>query len=104
METLDRDYLYILKYGLLRARDASYEPTTDRVRQETEHLHVIPTLIGESNLYRHYDYLRRIRVAYLDWHRAHRPELLGEIEAMFGPAWKRMAEELIRAKKAADGE
>jgi len=103
MERLDPDYLYILKYGLLRARDAAYEATIDRVRVETEHLHEIPTLIGDANLYRHYDYLVRMRVQYLDWYRAHRPEMLEEVQHRFGAVWQRMADELVKAKREADG-
>jgi hypothetical protein len=96
MEQLDKDYLYILKHGLLRARDAAYEPTNERVKRETEHLHEIPTLIGEENLHRHIDYLIRMRGMYMEWYRENRPDMLPEIRSVFYPAWTRMAVEVRR--------
>lgn len=99
MQQLDKDYLYVLKYGLYRARDAAYEPSNERVIRETEHIHEIPTLIGDDNIHRHLDYLIRMRGMYLEWYREHRPDLLAGVQAIFAPAWTRMAKEVERVAR-----
>jgi hypothetical protein len=101
VKSLDQDYMYILHQCLTQARRASFEDGTDWVREEIAHAHVIPSLIGEENLYRHYDDLSVIRLHYLSWLREHRPDDAGPTEAILGPVWKRIADELLRAGKEA---
>jgi hypothetical protein len=94
MYDLDRDYREILKHCLRFAREASREPTLARVQQEIEHLHEIPGLIGDANVLRHYDYLKRIRGAYLGWLRENRPELEAAVVSQLQPIWQRMADHI----------
>jgi hypothetical protein len=64
----DRDaiYLQILHHGLLRLRDAAVLGHTKYCAVEAEHLHNIPSLIGETNEHRHAYYFGQERVYYLE--------------------------------------
>ena len=65
LESRDRAYLNLLHYGLVLLRNASYGGRAELWRVEAEHLHEVPTLIGESNERRHEYYLRGTRRLYL---------------------------------------
>ena len=60
-------YLGILTSGLLALRTAAENGDIEACRQESDHLHNIPSLIGEANLERHRYYLSTERVRYLEW-------------------------------------
>lgn len=62
----DRAYLDLLHNGLVLLRNFSYGGRVELWRVEAEHLHEIPTLIGEANEYRHAYYLRGTRGLYLE--------------------------------------
>lgn len=66
MNTRDLAYLEILAFGLSRLRDAALAGQIDYCAVESEHLHNIPSLIGEQNEERHRYYLRQERLLYLD--------------------------------------
>ena len=67
MDALDRIYWDILKAGLIAVRDAGANGDTARCRAEAEHIHNIPSLIGEQNIQRHIYYATVERQRYLDW-------------------------------------
>ena len=56
MQELDKLYLAILQSGLAAIRNASHKGGVDYIREEAEHLHEIPSLIGENNIQRHLYY------------------------------------------------
>jgi hypothetical protein len=66
-ESSDRDksYLMLLHCGLVMLRNIAHLGHIDLCRIEAEHLHEIPTLVGESNEQRHEYYLRGTRGLYL---------------------------------------
>jgi hypothetical protein len=66
-ESLDRDkaYLNLLHCGLVMLRNIAHSGQIDLCRIEAEHLHEIPTLVGEPNERRHEYYLRGTRELYL---------------------------------------
>jgi hypothetical protein len=61
----DRAYLDILRYGLILLRNFACGGRLEFCPVEAEHLHEIPTLIGEINEHRHVYYLRGTRELYL---------------------------------------
>jgi hypothetical protein len=61
----DRAYLDLLHHGLVRLRNLTHADRIDLCRVEAEHLHEIPTLVGETNERRHVYYLRGTRRLYL---------------------------------------
>jgi hypothetical protein len=64
----DRDviYLKILKVGLVSLRNAAYSGNTQYWIIEAEHLHNLPSLVGESNESRHEYYFDAERHSYLE--------------------------------------
>jgi hypothetical protein len=94
VKSLDDDYRAILRLCAVLARNASYEESPARVRAELEHLHNIPSLMGESSVMRHYDYLHRIVSSYVRWLDENRPEAAATVRADLGPVWKRMADRI----------
>ena len=66
-ESLDRDkaYLILLHCGLVMLRNIAHSGQIDLCRIEAEHLHEIPTLVGEINEGPHEYYLRGTRGLYL---------------------------------------
>lgn len=67
MESLDQIYLEILEAGILAVRNAAGDGELSYCRAEAEHIHNIPTLIGEDNIERHNYYYNAERVDYLNW-------------------------------------
>ncbi len=65
MDNRDRIYLRILSFGLLRIRDVSALGNVAYCSVESEHLHNIPSLIGEPNELRHAYYFEKERTSYL---------------------------------------
>ena len=66
MTERDAIYVQILHYGLLRIRDSSATGHLQHCAVESEHLHNIPSLIGESNEHRHLYYFCQERTFYLE--------------------------------------
>jgi hypothetical protein len=94
--TLDEICRTLLHFGLLSLRDAAYAGDIDRCKAETEHLHNLPSLIGETNLRRHLYYLQCERGEYLRWLRG-RVVLRESVDALLGPLWDQMAGVLLEA-------
>lgn len=64
----ERDALYvqILHHGLLRLRDSAAGGHIQYCAVEAEHIHNVPSLIGEANEQRHLHYFRQEREQYLE--------------------------------------
>jgi hypothetical protein len=62
----DKAYLTVLHCGLVMLRNLARSGQIDLCRIEAEHLHEIPTLLGELNEGRHEYYLRGTRELYLE--------------------------------------
>lgn len=65
---LERDeiYLKILQYGLLRIREAAHLGLNSYCEVEGDHLHNLPSLVGEPNEKRHHYYFNGERTLYLE--------------------------------------
>lgn len=63
--TRDEAYIWILQHGLQCMRDCSALGLVDYCAIESEHLHNIPSLLGEINESRHEYYLQQERARYL---------------------------------------
>jgi hypothetical protein len=66
MTERDAIYLQILHHGLLRIRDAAALGHLQYCVIESEHLHNVPSLIGETNKERHLYYFCQERASYLE--------------------------------------
>src|SRR5262245_19997710 len=66
MTERDTIYAQILHHGLLRIRDAAGLGHLQYCAVESEHLHNIPSLIGETNEARHTYYFCQERTYYLE--------------------------------------
>ena len=65
IESVSRVYLWILDCGLTAGRDAGLSGNLVRCTAELEHLHNLPSLIGERNVHRHLYYIGAERTMYL---------------------------------------
>jgi hypothetical protein len=65
LQPRDRAYLDLIHYGLVLLRNFARGERLEFCPVEAEHLHEIPTLIGEANEHRHVYYLRGTRRLYL---------------------------------------
>jgi hypothetical protein len=66
MRTRDAVYLDILAFGLLWIRNAGYSGNARACELEADHLHNLPSLIGETNELRHECYFDNERTLYLE--------------------------------------
>lgn len=66
MTERDQIYVQILDFGLLRLRDSACGGHIQYCAIEAEHLHNIPSLIGETNELRHQYYFEKERTYYLE--------------------------------------
>jgi hypothetical protein len=66
MNERDSIYLQLLGHGLIRLRDAASAGNADYCTVEADHLHNLPSLIGEPNQQRHDYYLDQERSLYLN--------------------------------------
>ncbi|MCC5847775.1 MAG: hypothetical protein JJU29_06730 [Verrucomicrobia bacterium] len=66
VECLDCKYIEILRAGLLIIRDALAVSDFERASLEAEHIHDLPTLLGESNVKRHQYYYDITRILYME--------------------------------------
>ena len=93
MSELDEQYLLLLQCGLPALRNAALAGDLEHCRIESEHLHEIPSLTGESNLQRHLFYMNTSRRVYLKWAATmDRENVSALIEHFYTPAWNRMAQ------------
>ncbi len=88
----DRAYLDLLHHGLVLLRNFAHGGRVDLCRIEAEHLHEIPTLIGEANEHRHRYYLRGTRGLYLRSLRALGvAEYLEQVGIWYAEPWRVLA-------------
>ena len=66
MRTRDEVYRDILHFGLLHIRNAGYSGDARSCEIEADHLHDLPSLIGEENELRHQYYYDQERTLYLE--------------------------------------
>ena len=91
MKDIDTIYLTILHRGLVALRNAAEAGDIARCRAEAEHLHEMPTLVGESNLHRHLHYARGTRALYLEWVVSQKSKELDDwVEVWYRPEWKKI--------------
>ena len=62
----ERAYLDLLHFGLVWVRDLAYEGQVELCLIEADHLHNIPSLVGETNEHRHVYYIVEERGLYLN--------------------------------------
>lgn len=91
MSELDKLYIQLLQSGFAALRNAAQNGDLEHCRMESEHLHEIPSLIGESNINCHLFYINQTRRRYLEWasntHRASVRELL---DFFYSATWSQM--------------
>jgi hypothetical protein len=91
MKELDPLYLKILSHGLSAIRDALHGGNLEWCKHETEHLHNMPSLIGDENKHRHLQYLSSERTMYLEWVLSVKDKYLLEYVWMsYAPCWDQM--------------
>ncbi len=66
MRTRDEVYVDILTFGLIHIRNAAYSGDARACEIEADHLHNLPSLIGETNELRHQYYYEKERTLYLE--------------------------------------
>lgn len=88
----DRAYLDILHYGLVLLRNFARGGRLEFAPIEAEHLHEIPTLIGETNERLHEYYLTGIRGLYLQQLRALGEEYLEQVSIWYSSPWRVLAD------------
>jgi len=90
-QSSDSVYLEILSWGLLRIRNLCDDQKWNHVRTEAEHLHNIPSLIGEKNVHRHIYYFREERDRYLKQMALELPDLMSDDPVrIYEPLWERL--------------
>lgn len=89
----DRAYLDLLHHGLVLLRNFTRGGRPEFAPIESEHLHEVPTLIGETNERRHVYYLHVTRSLYLQQLRALSDALyLEEVSIWYADPWRMLAE------------
>lgn len=89
----DRAYLDLLHQGLVFLRNYSRIGRWEFIPIESEHLHEVPTLIGEDGEGRHVYYLRGTRELYLQQLRAlGDAEYLKQVSIWYSHPWRVLAE------------
>lgn len=91
MNELDRLHLTILYAGLVAIRNAAQRGDLAWCKAESEHLHEVPSLIGETNVRRHVYHATAVRRAYLDWVARDGGEDVREfVDTWYSLAWRQM--------------
>ena len=91
--TRDLDTLYatLLYHGLVAIRNASFAEDLERCQAESEYLHEVPSLIGETNVRRHVYQATAVRAAYLRWAaKDGRDDVREFVEVWYAPLWRQM--------------
>jgi hypothetical protein len=88
----DQAYLDLLHLGLVLLRNFSYTGRVALWRIESDHLHEIPTLIGESNEHRHVYYITGERGLYLQRLRElGAADYLEDVGILYAELWRVLA-------------
>jgi hypothetical protein len=100
VKALDTLYWSILQSGLINIRTAAEQGDLARCRAEADHIHNIPSLIGEENWYRHFYYADQERRAYIQWLvSSGRNELREHALLVFGTPWREM-DRILRIRES----
>jgi len=96
-KTRDEAYLKLLDFGLVWVRNLAWSGRIDLCQIEADHLHNIPSLIGETSEDRHTYYLDVERGLYLE--RLHALEVtefvaeyLEQVDILYSGPWQVLAE------------
>lgn len=87
----DAVYLHILRFGLARLRDAAVCGNLEYCAVEAEHLHNVPSLVGEPNEHRHDYYFDKERPYYLECVDRSVPDIEFTL-ARYAELWQRLSE------------
>jgi hypothetical protein len=88
----ERAYLDLLHRGLVMARNFAHSGQIDLCRIEADHLHNIPTLLGERNEHRHVYYIVQERGLYLQRLRElDSTEYLEAVSIWYSEPWRVLA-------------
>jgi len=86
---LDRLYVTLLYHGLIAIRNASHGGDLEYCKAESEHLHEVPSLIGETNILRHVYQATAARGLYLEWVESNNRDDVREfIDIWYAPVWR----------------
>lgn len=89
----DRAYLDLLHHGLVLIRNFACGGRLEVAPVEAEHLHEVPTLVGEDNERRHVYYLRGTRGLYLQQLRAlGDTEYMEQVSLWYSGPWRVLAD------------
>ena len=89
----DSYYAQLLHRGFLVLRQAIDSGSKEWIHAEMEHLHNIPSLIGEANINRHRYYWDQERRAYTGWIQEHgSDEAHSRMRTYYEPIWEEMIE------------
>lgn len=96
----DRAYLALLHHGLVLMRNFASPGPTELSRIEAEHLHELPTLVGDTNEARHRYYLEATRDLYLaELRKENATEYLEQVEILFLGPWQTLMAYAAEPKK-----
>jgi hypothetical protein len=88
---LDQLYITILHRGLISIRNASRNGDLELCKAESEYLHEIPSLIGETNVLRHIYQATIVRPEFIQWAKKNCREDVDEfIKIWFASEWKQI--------------
>jgi len=91
MNELDEIYLQILRDGILTIRSLAAGGDRERIFAEADHIHNLPTLIGNANHQLHLYYAQIERPCYLEWLKNHVDLTQHDFtNPLFAPLWKRL--------------
>jgi hypothetical protein len=91
LNQVDRIYLKLLLIGSIRIRNLCDLGLYDEVRAEAEHLHHLPTLIGDPVCHSHYFYLRTHRHRFLEAMKSKGTmESLRQVGTTYEGLWKQL--------------
>src|SRR5688572_11024743 len=96
----DAIYLHILHFGLVRLRDTAGCGNAAYCAVEADHLHNLPSLVGESNEHRHDYYFDKERPFYLERVDRSVPGIEFTL-ARYAELWQRLSELRRGAEQAA---
>jgi hypothetical protein len=91
MSELDSLYVSLLRDGLISVRNAARSGDYEWCKAESEYLHEIPSLIGDSNLTRHIYQATGARKLYLKWVADNnRHDVKKYVDMFYAPVWIQM--------------
>ena len=90
MESLDHLYIEILRLGLILLRNAVASGNIEWSVQEVEHLHEVPSLIGDANPVHHLAYWDMSQGSYREWVQRQDPDVQDCILAFYESIWIKM--------------